>query len=596
VLPTLPHFRSRLNSKGDSSGDDSIGLKSHPSAKLIREFGIRNLVSSQQKRTEVLRRSEDVEETIEKFFTNERKRVDIVMAALSPNPSKRTAELTRAYLGVAEKGGEIRLLTEITKENIAYCKTLMKAAELRHMADISGNFVVSESEYLATPSTKEFSPSGPVLYSNEEAFVRHHEVLFEILWMNATPASQRVREIEEGLVPPKNELHYDPLQVQRLYAELVTRAKVEILLLLPTASAFHRDEEIGIVHLLRGAAERGVKVTVLGPIDEAIQKIFPTLEAEGPVDGARNPISYKPISESSSPNTATVLIIDRMASLIIEERDASKTNFLDAIGSATYTTSDPTVRANIHFFERVRDETELRVREERSRKDAELLQDILAHDMTNYNQVIKLNAEVLERKLGDEELRALIRAILHATDGSSGLIQRAKSLSRVMSQQKVELHEVDLKQSLERALSLVRESNAGRTVETPSRLPAAKVLADDLLDEVFVNILSNAILYTEGIKVPLNLRLEQEEGPHENGGKKNDYWKVTITDQGRGIPDERKELVSRRHLESAKGSGLGLSIVRALVVDRYSGRLELKNRIEGDYTKGTRVEIWLRKA
>jgi hypothetical protein len=32
------------------------------------------------------------------------------------------------------------------------------------------------------------------------------------------------------------------------------------------------------------------------------------------------------------------------------------------------------------------------------------------------------------------------------------------------------------------------------------------------------------------------------------------------------------------------------------VTDRYSGRLELKNRVEGDYRKGTSVEIWLPKA
>jgi signal transduction histidine kinase len=86
------------------------------------------------------------------------------------------------------------------------------------------------------------------------------------------------------------------------------------------------------------------------------------------------------------------------------------------------------------------------------------------------------------------------------------------------------------------------------------------------------------------------------EGPPENDRPRNDYWKVTVTDQGRGIPDETKRLVSRRHLESAKGSGLGLSIVRALVVDRYSGVLDLKNRIRGDYTKGTSVEIWLPRA
>ena len=281
---------------------------------------------------------------------------------------------------------------------------------------------------------------------------------------------------------------------------------------------------------------------------------------------------------------------------MIEERDPSKKDFAEAIGAATYTTSDPTVRSNIHFFERVRDETDQRVKEERSRKDAELMQDILAHDMTNYNQVIKLNAEVLEGKLGNEESLGFVQTILRAADGSSDLIKRSKTLSKVLSQDKGALHEVDLRQSLVRALSLVKESNPDRRVKSLHNLPDARVIADELLDEVFVNVFSNALEYTDGIRVPIDLRLEQAGGPNGSAGQRNGCWRVVITDHGRGIPDETKRLVSRRHLESAKGSGLGLSIVRALVVDRYSGTLELKNRIQGDYTKGTSVEIWLPKA
>jgi signal transduction histidine kinase len=57
-----------------------------------------------------------------------------------------------------------------------------------------------------------------------------------------------------------------------------------------------------------------------------------------------------------------------------------------------------------------------------------------------------------------------------------------------------------------------------------------------------------------------------------------------------------KEKVFNRYLMTSKGHGLGLSIVRALIVERYSGRINIKNRIKGDYTKGTEIELWLRKA
>ena len=41
-------------------------------------------------------------------------------------------------------------LTEITRDNVAYCKELITIVdELRHLDGIKGNFMLSESEYLA---------------------------------------------------------------------------------------------------------------------------------------------------------------------------------------------------------------------------------------------------------------------------------------------------------------------------------------------------------------------------------------------------------------------------------------------------------------
>jgi len=37
-----------------------------------------------------------------------------------------------------------------------------------------------------------------------------------------------------------------------------------------------------------------------------------------------------------------------------------------------------------------------------------------------------------------------------------------------------------------------------------------------------------------------------------------------------------------------------MSIVHALVVDRYRGKIGVKNAVPDDYTKGMTIEIWLR--
>jgi signal transduction histidine kinase len=57
-----------------------------------------------------------------------------------------------------------------------------------------------------------------------------------------------------------------------------------------------------------------------------------------------------------------------------------------------------------------------------------------------------------------------------------------------------------------------------------------------------------------------------------------------------------KEKIFTRYLGTASGAGLGLSIVHALVVERYSGKVAITDRVEGDYTEGTKVEVWLLKA
>jgi hypothetical protein len=117
-----------------------------------------------------------------------------------------------------------------------------------------------------------------------------------------------------------------------------------------------------------------------------------------------------------------VLVVDRDASLVIEQKDDSQPDFDKAIGVATNSTNHSMVLANVRFFERMWEEVELREREEavlererRARKASELLQDILAHDIRNYNQIVVTSAEILKADLASAESQSLIDSILKAT-------------------------------------------------------------------------------------------------------------------------------------------------------------------------------------
>jgi sulfatase maturation enzyme AslB (radical SAM superfamily) len=55
------------------------------------------------------------------------------------------------YIAAKKRGVKIRFITEITKDNIHYCKELMKIVdEFRHLEGFKGGIAVTESELMTT--------------------------------------------------------------------------------------------------------------------------------------------------------------------------------------------------------------------------------------------------------------------------------------------------------------------------------------------------------------------------------------------------------------------------------------------------------------
>ena len=57
--------------------------------------------------------------------------------------------LKEAFLSVKKRGVKLRYITEITKDNVSYCRELLTmVGELRHLDGIKGNFYLSETGYM----------------------------------------------------------------------------------------------------------------------------------------------------------------------------------------------------------------------------------------------------------------------------------------------------------------------------------------------------------------------------------------------------------------------------------------------------------------
>ena len=115
------------------------------------------------------------------------------------------------------------------------------------------------------------------------------------------------------------------------------------------------------------------------------------------------------------------------------------------------------------------------------------------------------------------------------------------------------------------------------------------VSGNELADEIFTNILRNAVDYDPHDEVVVKVSV----GEFFIDSMR--YWCVSVADNGIGIPDSKKKIVFGRHNGqegSMPATGLGLSIVRA-VVEAYHGMVWVEDRVTGDHSKGSVFRVAL---
>ena len=108
-------------------------------------------------------------------------------------PSFSVGKVKKGYVDAKKRGVKILYITEITKDNLTYCREIMRFAELRHLSGVRGNFAVSDTEYVA--GVKRGSTLSSLVQSDVKELVRQQRYIFDTLWKHAVPA----REIIEKL-------------------------------------------------------------------------------------------------------------------------------------------------------------------------------------------------------------------------------------------------------------------------------------------------------------------------------------------------------------------------------------------------------------
>ena len=220
------------------------------------------------------------------------------------------------------------------------------------------------------------------------------------------PAKERIKEIEQGFEHQFIETIQDPIETQKLWFELVKSARQEILIIFPTSNELHRQEQTGIIKLLKELSSTGIRIRILTPMDDRIKQRAQLFKEQN-ID-----IRY---IEQILQTKVTILIVDRRLSLAAELKNDTKDNYYEATGLATYSNSESTISSYASIFESLWRQVdlydELKVRDIAQKEFI----NIAAHELRNPIQPILGLSQVLRfkkeegRKGQDELLDAIIR-------------------------------------------------------------------------------------------------------------------------------------------------------------------------------------------
>jgi K+-sensing histidine kinase KdpD len=538
----------------------------------------------ENERIDVLQHFQQVTDSLIAFLRNAKESIEVCVDPASVFVIVSFPPYLQGCLDAKQRGVAIKIVTEITTENVDYCKQMMKFAEVRHIDGIKGNFGVTETEYIASAILQKEEPATQIIYSNAREVIEQQRYIFRSFWNKAIPAKQRIKEIEEGIEAEFVEVITDGIKAANLMVDFAKSVREEAQLILSQPKTMEQAGKLGMLdHLIHAANSYGAEIRVITPITVENSKLARQIMNQAPnIQILAGPVS-----------TAGLFVQDGERYLKAEDKDPNAAETAEATSRVIYSNSKNGVKSFKSIFETLWKQSEL-YEQLRIANEKLILHDnmqkefinIAAHELRTPIQPILGLVEILGLQFSEDDEKTTKEKGEITRDELAILVRNAKRLERLSSNildiariesgtlhlniQEFNLNDV-LSPLVQDARNVIK--NTGKedviTQYVPSDNNIVLKADKDRLSEVMWNLLDNATKFTEKGAISIASR------------KENSHITVTVKDSGSGIDsDVLPKLFTKFVTKSEKGTGLGLYIAKS-IIEAHGGKIWAESNKDG---------------
>lgn len=222
-------------------------------------------------------------------------------------------------------------------------------------------------------------------------------------------------------------------------------------------------------------------------------------------------------------------------------------------------------------------------------REKELFLNIITHDLRNFFLTAKSYLNLVIRPSDDPQMKQdFVKGASQAIMQAQTVLDNITVLMKSNIDPKHQLIPINVEQAVNDVIHTVEQLFPSKMLKFNVNVQSdIYVQADVLFGQLVLNLITNAVKYDPKEEVEVMIDCKKGEG--------GERVLLQVIDHGRGIPeDQRSELFLRfvTFKKNGLGSGLGLFIVKTLT-ERYGGEVWIENRVQGDHTKGSVVNVTL---